>query len=123
MATPGATNHSRSTTPTELVRPEHKPDARKRCAKCDGLITGQFVRIPTMDGNNRFHVDCFTCAVSIPGDGGLISQESPRAGTNPTPRIAERRLPANFCPLMTSSSARRTTSGGSICYAATAVAH
>jgi hypothetical protein len=73
MATPvsQAMDHSRSSTPKELghpghvVRSGHGSEIENTCAKCGWRIFGKFVRVPTLAGNNRFHLDCFTCAVSI----------------------------------------------------------
>jgi hypothetical protein len=65
-AVPQAMDHSRSTTPKELVRPGHGSETGNTiCAKCERLISGRFVRVATVAGNNKFHLDCFTCAVSI----------------------------------------------------------
>jgi hypothetical protein len=60
--------HSRSITPTELVRPENKFEnsGPKRCRKCGGVLTGEFLRVTTKDeykSSKLFHFDCFRCAV------------------------------------------------------------
>lgn len=61
---------SRSTTPTQLVRPEHKfkNSGPKGCRKCGGVMTGPAVRVPIEDeyGSSKvFHLDCFRCAVCL----------------------------------------------------------
>jgi serine/threonine protein kinase len=40
-----------------------KTKPRFNCEKCSEPLTGQFVKIPPR--NQRFHLECFTCAVSI----------------------------------------------------------
>lgn len=62
--------HSRSTTPTQLVRSGHELEGSgpKRCGKCGLGLPGQCVRISSKDEHGRslwFHLECFTCEVRL----------------------------------------------------------